>query len=166
MKKFAWHEREVGISLGVVGLMVGLVQGVLIRKTIPLLGQEKSVYTGLCLYGIGMVLFAIASEGWMMYLFTAVYCLGGLAGPALQGIISNHVPPNEQGELQGGLTSLVSLTAIIGPPVMSGLFSWFTRENAVVQFAGAPFIAGAILMLASVFFAYRTLYSEKIGRTI
>ena len=165
MQKFAWHEREVGISLGVVGLMVGLVQGVLIRRTIPILGQEKSVYTGLFLYAMGMILFAVATQGWMMYLFTAIYCLGGLAGPALQGIISNHVPANEQGELQGGLTSLISITAIVGPPVMAGLFSWFTRANSPVYFPGAPFIAGAILMLASLFFAYRTLYSEKHAHT-
>ena len=166
MKKFAWHERDVGISLAVVGLMVGLVQGVLIRRTIPLLGQEKSVYTGLFLYALGMVLFAVATQGWMMYLFTAVYCLGGLAGPALQGIISNHVPANEQGELQGGLTSLVSITAIVGPPIMASLFSWFTRDKAPFQFPGAPFLAGAILMLAAVFFAYRTLYGEKHPHTI
>lgn len=166
MKKFEWHEREVGISLGVVGLMVGLVQGVLIRRTIPLLGQEKSVYTGFFLYAIGMILFAVATQGWMMYLFTAVYCLGGLAGPALQGIISNHVPANEQGELQGGLTSLISITAIVGPPVMAGLFSWFTRDHSPVYLPGAPFIAGAVLMLAGLFFAYRTLYSEKHARAV
>jgi DHA1 family tetracycline resistance protein-like MFS transporter len=165
IKKFDWHEHEIGISLGVVGLCVGLVQGVLIRKTIPLLGQEKSVYAGLLLYAAGMILFALASKGWMMYAFTAVYCLGGIAGPALQGIISNHVPANEQGELQGGLTSLISLTAIIGPLMMTGLFSFFTKKSAPFQFPGAPFIAGAILMLVSAVFAYRTLYSEKHPRT-
>ncbi len=161
MQKFHWHEKEVGISLGVVGVMVALVQGVLIRKTIPRLGKEKSVYFGLTLYSLGMILFGFATQGWMMYVFTVVYCLGGIAGPALQGIISNHVPANEQGELQGGLTSLISLTSIIGPPVMTGLFAYFTDTHAPIKFPGAPFIAGALLLMISAVIAYRSLYIEK-----
>jgi MFS transporter, DHA1 family, tetracycline resistance protein len=166
IEKFNWKESDIGISLGVVGVCVGLVQGLLIRKTIPALGQERSVYIGLLLYAAGMILFAVASQGWMMYAFTAIYCLGGLCGPALQGIISNHVPADEQGELQGGLTSVISLTAIIGPLMMTQLFSYFTSKKAPVQYPGAPFIAGAILMMASALFAYRTLYSEKHPRTV
>lgn len=161
IEKFGWHKKEVGISLGVVGIMVGLVQGVLIRKTMPLLGQEKSVYIGLLLYSAGMVLFGMASQGWMMYAFTVVYCLGGITGPALQGIISNHVPANEQGELQGGLTSLISLTSIIGPPLMTGLFSYFTNKNAPVHLPGAPFYVGGVFMLISAWVAYKGLHREK-----
>ncbi|HEU4606484.1 MAG TPA: TCR/Tet family MFS transporter [Chitinophagaceae bacterium] len=157
MEKFNWHEKEVGISLGVIGLMVGLVQGLLIRRSIPLLGKERSVYIGLSIYALGMFLFAIASKGWMMYAFTAIYCLGGIAAPALQGIISNQVPANEQGELQGALTSLTSVTAIFGPPIMTGLFSYFTSSTAAFQFPGAPFILGSLLLLLSIFFAYRSL---------
>lgn len=166
IEKFNWHEREIGISLGVVGLCVGVVQGLLIRKTIPLLGQERSVYLGLVLYSVGMILFALATKGWMMYAFTAVYCLGGICGPALQGIISNHVPANEQGELQGGLTSLISLTSIIGPLLMTQLFSYFTGSAAPLYLPGAPFIAGAVLVLVSAILAYRTLYSEKHPRRV
>ena len=161
MEKFSWHESEVGISLAVVGLCVGLVQGLLIRKTIPLLGQEKSIYLGILLYALGMILFGIATQGWMMYTFTIVYCMGGIAGPALQGIISTHVPANEQGELQGALTSLISLTSIIGPIIMTNLFAYFTRKNAPVHLPGIPFFAGALLMVISAWLAYRTLYREK-----
>ena len=159
--KFNWHEREVGISLGVVGVMVAFVQGFLMRKTLPLLGQEKSVYIGLSMYAIGMLLFAFATQGWMMYAFTVVYCLGGIAGPALQGIISNHIPPNEQGALQGAMTSLVSVTSIFGPLFMTALFSYFTGDSAPFHFPGAPFTVGAILMLLSVGFAYRSLFAER-----
>ena len=161
MKKFQWTEAQVGISLAVVGVCVGLVQGVLIRKTMAKLGQQKSVYVGFVFYAVGMVLFGIASQGWMMYAFTLIYCLGGIAGPALQGIISNHVPANEQGELQGGLTSLISVTSIIGPPIMTGLFSYFTSVNAPFQFPGAPFILGSVFMVISALVAYFTLTKEK-----
>lgn len=164
MQKFAWTEAQVGISLAVVGACVGLVQGVLIRKSMTTLGPRKSVYLGFVLYAVGMVLFGLASEGWMMYAFTLVYCLGGIAGPALQGIISNHVPANEQGELQGGLTSIISVTSIIGPPLMTGLFAYFTSSKAPFQFPGAPFILGAILMTASALVAYFALTKTEVQR--
>jgi DHA1 family tetracycline resistance protein-like MFS transporter len=160
--KLHWDETMVGYSLAFVGLMIALVQGGLIRLVIPRLGQEKSLYVGLFLYSIGMVLFAFAANTWMMFVFTFVYCLGGIAGPAIQGIISNQVPPNEQGELQGALTSLMSATSIIGPPLMTSLFARFTRPSAPVYFPGAPFIMGALLFLVSALLAYRSLHSKGI----
>ena len=157
--KFQWKESQVGISLAGVGVMVSFVQGFLIRKAIPALGQTKSVLIGLLLYSIGMVLFAFASQGWMMYAFTVVYCLGGISGPALQGYISSHVPPNAQGELQGALTSLISVTSIIGPLLMNNLFAWFTQSDHL-QFPGAPFIAGAVLFTISALLANRSMKKD------
>jgi DHA1 family tetracycline resistance protein-like MFS transporter len=161
MEKFGWHKKEVGISLGVVGAMVALVQIFVIKKAIPALGQAKCVYTGLVLYSIGMLLFGLASQGWMMYTFTIVYCLGGIAGPALQGIMSGQVPSNEQGELQGTLNSMISITTIVGPLMMTNLFAWFTSKNAPIQLPGAPFFAGALLTIVSAWLAYRYLHSKN-----
>ena len=158
--KFHWDEKMVGYSLAFVGFMIALVQGGLIRLVIPKIGQEKSLYIGLLLYSIGMVLFAFATQGWMMFAFCTVYCLGGIAGPAIQGIISSHVPPNEQGELQGALTSLMSATSIVGPLLMTNLFSYFTRPAAPVYFPGAPFLMGAILFMASTILSYRSLKAD------
>lgn len=158
---FQWSEKMIGISLSLVGLLVALVQTVVIRKVHPILGNERSIYIGLMFYSLGMFLFAFASQSWMMYAFLVPYCLGGIAGPALQATISGHVPPNAQGELQGILTSLMSLTSIIGPLLMTNLFYYFTKNSAPVHFPGAPFFLGAVLMLVSAIFAYRTLYKEK-----
>ena len=157
IEKFGWSPTMIGYSLGVVGICVAIVQGVLIRRIIPKIGQEKSVYWGLLLYTIGFVLFAYASQTWMMFAFTAVYCLGGIAGPAIQGIIATHVPANEQGELQGALTSLMSATSIIGPLIMTGVFAYFTSSQAPIHFAGAPFMVSAVLTLISTVLAYRSL---------
>lgn len=161
MYRFNWTEKLVGISLGVVGLLVGAVQGGLIRVVNPRLGNERSIYLGLLLYSIGMLLFAFATQSWMMFAFLVPYCLGGIAGPALQSTISGHVPPNEQGELQGALTSLMSATSIIGPPLMTNLFYYFTQKSAPIHFPGAPFLLGSILMLASAVVAYNTFKHEK-----
>jgi DHA1 family tetracycline resistance protein-like MFS transporter len=107
-----------------------------------------------------MVLFAFATQGWMMFAFCTIYCLGGIAGPAIQGIISSHVPSNEQGELQGALTSLMSATSIVGPLLMTNLFSFFTRPTTPIYFPGAPFLMGAVLFLASAILSYRSLQAE------
>jgi DHA1 family tetracycline resistance protein-like MFS transporter len=112
---------------------------------------------GLIFYTIGFFLFAIATKGWMMFLFVVPFALGGFAGPALQSIITSAVPANEQGELQGALTSLISLTSIFGPLLMTNLFSYFSRPSAPLYFPGAPFMMGAILSLLSIYFSMRTL---------
>ncbi len=157
MERFSWDSAMVGYSLGVVGLMTALVQGGLIRAVIPAIGHKRSTYLGLALYATGLFLFAFASQSWMIFAFLIPYCLGGIAGPALQGIISTQVPPNEQGELQGALTSLMSVTAIISPPLMTNLFAYFTGNTAPMYFPGAPFFAGGILAIVSIALAVRSL---------
>ena len=159
--KFHWTPRTVGYSLAVVGLLVAAVQGGLIRIIIPKIGQERSIWIGLLLYTGGLVLFAFASKSWMMFAFLVPYCLGGIAGPALQGYMSNSVPANEQGELQGGLTSLVSLSTIFGPLVMTWSFYYFTKPDAPFQFPGAPFVIGSILMLLSAILAVLSFKKNK-----
>ncbi|HVG13136.1 MAG TPA: TCR/Tet family MFS transporter [Flavisolibacter sp.] len=161
IEKFGWSEKIIGISLGMFGILIAIVQGGLIRVINPRLGNEKSVYFGLLLYAIGLFLFAFASQSWMMFVFMIPYCLGGIAGPALQAIITGHVPSNEQGELQGVLTSLMSATSIIGPPVMTNLFAYYTRPAAPVHFPGVSFLLGSVLMLLSSIIAYGVLKKEK-----
>jgi DHA1 family tetracycline resistance protein-like MFS transporter len=161
MYKFGWNETMVGYSLGALGIMIAVVQGGLIRVAIPKIGQAKSVIIGLLCYMTGMILFGFATQGWMMFLILIVYCLGGIAGPALQGLISTQVHRSEQGELQGGLTSLLSVASIIGPLTMNSLFAWFTSDNAPVYFPGAPFIAGASLLLMSILLARPFLKTHK-----
>ncbi|SFI72693.1 MFS transporter, DHA1 family, tetracycline resistance protein [Kaistella treverensis] len=161
MYKFGWTEKIVGLSLGAVGVMAALVQGYLIRFIQPKLGNERTIIYGLSLYAVGMILFAFASESWMMFAFLVPYGLGGIAGPALQSVISAQVPKNEQGELQGALASLISFTAIIGPPLMTNIFYYFTHDDAPFKFAGAPFFLGFILMSISAVMVYYLFESRK-----
>lgn len=161
MYRFHWSEKLVGISLAVVGALVGFVQAGLTRIVNPRLGNEKSIYLGLLLYTLGLVLFAFATQGWMMFVFVVPYCMGGIAGPALQSTMAGHVKQNEQGALQGALTGLMSLTSIIGPLIMNNLFAYFTNKNAPFYFPGAAFFLGAIFMLGSVFISYSVFRKEK-----
>ncbi|MEY2793683.1 MAG: hypothetical protein RJA76_1675 [Bacteroidota bacterium] len=146
MKVFNWTPAEVGYSLAFVGLIVAIVQGGLSRVLTPRLGEKNAVNIGLLLYGFGFVLFAYASQSWMMYAFMIPFGLGGIAGPSLQSLITQQVGANEQGELQGGLTSLQSITTIFGPLFASNLFAFFTSESAPIQFPGAAFLMAGILV--------------------
>ncbi len=161
MYKFNWSEKMVGISLGVSGFMAALVQGYLIRIIQPKLGNEKSIFYGLVFCAIGMLLFSFATESWMMFAFLIPYGLGGIAGPALQSVISAQVPKSEQGELQGALASLVSLTAIVGPPLMTNTFYYFTHDAAPFVFPGAPFFLGFLLMAISVVIVYQVFKNKR-----
>ncbi|SFB09798.1 MFS transporter, DHA1 family, tetracycline resistance protein [Flavobacterium swingsii] len=161
MYKFGWNEKMIGISLGVVGLLVGIVQGGLIKYTNSKLGNSKSIFIGMALYCLGMFLFAIASQSWMMFVFLIPYCLGGISGPALQSVVSGQVPATEQGEIQGTMTSIMSASSIIGPPMMSSVFYFFTHKSAPFQFAGAPFVLGGFLMLVSLVIVYKSLKKNR-----
>lgn len=145
MEKFQWDERMVGLSLGFVGTLLMIVQAGLIRIAIPKLGLKNAILLGLTLYLIAYSLFGIATQSWMMFAISIFFVSAGIGGPALQSYISNHIPANEQGQIQGGITSVISLTAIIGPVIMSSLFSYFSRKEAVFYFPGAPFVLSALL---------------------
>jgi DHA1 family tetracycline resistance protein-like MFS transporter len=165
-QKFGWSVTRIGYSLSTFGLLIGITQAGLIRVINPRIGNEKSVYFGLALYCVGMMLFAFAGKSWMLYAIMVPYCLGGICGPALQAIITGNVASNEQGALQGSLTSLMSATSIIGPLIMTNLFAYFTAPAAPVHFPGAPFLLGSLLMGISTFLAYRALHPDKQYQTV
>src|SRR5574343_156929 len=99
-------------------------------------------------------MFAFAGQEWMMFAILVLYGFGGIAGPALQSVISSQVEKNEQGELQGTLTSLMSLTSMIGPPLMTNIFFYFTHNEAPFKFPGAPFFLGFVLIISSSVISY------------
>jgi len=161
-ERFKWGPGMIGISLSIVGILVGVVQGGLIRVINPWLGLKKSIFIGLSIYLLGNLLFSVADKEWMMFVFMIPYCLGGFANPALQAVITNQVPANEQGELQGTLTSLQSLSNIAGPLLMTNLFAYFAGKSAPFYFPGAPFLMGGILVGMGMFFIWRSFVKHSV----
>ena len=161
MYRFKWSEGLVGLSLAVVGLLVGGVQAGLTRVVNPKIGDKKSIYLGLLMSALGLTLFAFANQTWMMFAFLVPYCLGGIANPSLQSILAGYIPPSQQGELQGALTSLMSLTTIIGPLVMNNLFTYFTGDKAPFHFPGISFLLGAVLTIVALWVAWDYLKHHK-----
>ncbi|MDP2276033.1 MAG: TCR/Tet family MFS transporter [Archangium sp.] len=154
--RFHWDIKDTGISLAVVGLAAAIVQGGLVRRIIPKLGERKALTTGIIVSSIAFALYGLASAGWMLYVFLVFGSLGGIAGPAAQGLMSKSVPPNEQGMLQGGLASVTSITSVLGPLIATNLFGFFISDKAPVKIPGAAFFAGSGLLVLALFAARRT----------
>jgi DHA1 family tetracycline resistance protein-like MFS transporter len=155
-EKFDWTLSSVG-TLGIfIGVVLVAIQGGLIRYTIPKFGQNKNIVAGLLFYAIGLTLIAFVNRGWLMYLYIIPYCLGGISGPALQGLTTSKVEQNEQGELQGAITIINSISVIIGPLIFSYIFYQFTNKHQGLYFPGAPYLLAALLMLISTFLAIRS----------
>ncbi len=165
--RFGWDERTNGLTLALVGLMAAIVHGTMVKPVIGRIGERRTVLAGLGVSAIAFFLYGIATQGWMMLGIIVFGSIGGLAGPALQGLVAGSVSPSDQGKVQGGLTSLMSLTAIVSPLVFTaGLFGYFTAENAFVHLPGAPFLLGSTLLLASLIVIvrlFRRIPSEPQG---
>ena len=149
IERFDWNPKQIGFSLVVVGLLVAVVQGFLVGKLVKAYGKKKVVVFGFLSWTLGMSLFAIASEPWMLYAFLVPYALGGIAGPTVQGIISNQVSEKEQGNLQGSITALVSITAILGQLIFSPVFYYFIRPEGNLYFPGAAYALAAVFLLVA-----------------
>ena len=147
--RYSWSPAWIGLSLAAVGLCSAIVQGGLTRVIIPKLGERRTILLGL-ISGIGgFLIYALASQGWMMFVGIAVAALSGLAYPSMNGLMSGQVEANAQGELQGAVSSLFSLSTIIGPLAMTQAFAFFTGPSVPIQVPGAAFLLATVLALCS-----------------
>ncbi len=155
-ERFAWSPTIIGLSLGLFGISMAIVQGGIIRLALNWFGERGTVVAGHC-FAIGTY-FAIAlvPSGALILVFTPLAALAGVIPPALQGIMSRQVQGNAQGELQGALTSASALAMIVSPLVMTASFAQFTRADAPVYLPGAPFlVACGLMILALLIFLIR-----------
>src|SRR5215471_2498346 len=154
--RYGWDVAGVGASLAIVGLLFAISQGVLVRPMVARYGEKRTLMVSLSVAVISMLLFGLASQGWMMYAVTAIYCLGlGLLNPAVQGLMSRSVPANEQGLLQGAMTSVMTAAAIVAPPLANGSFAVFISPETPLALPGAPFFLNSLLCLVAMWFAWR-----------
>jgi DHA1 family tetracycline resistance protein-like MFS transporter len=153
--RFGWDPFQVGLSLGVIGVSNALVQGALLRLIMPKLGERRVLTAALAISATCFAGFGLATRGWHIYALVVPFALGRLAGPAVQSLISREVGPSEQGELQGSLTSLASLTAIVGPLIGTNLLSRFGPADAHPHVPGAPFFAAGCFQIIGLALAVR-----------
>ena len=158
ISKFHWTSAQVGYSLAFVGLLMAVAQGALTRVLIPWLGGERrAAVAGMLAAVLAYIGYALASSGWMMYAVGLTSFLFALSYPSMNAIASQQIPANAQGELQGAVASLYSLSAIIGPPLMTQIFSRFSDPAAPLYFPGAAFLAAAALTIGCAWLFLRAL---------
>lgn len=144
--RYGWTATEVGVSLAIVGALSALSQGVLTGKLVSWLGDRKVLNWGTLGEAASYVAFGSVTSGAMMYATLVLSCVFWASQPVLQSLISRETPPHEQGELQGSLMSLTSLTAIINPVLMTALFAWTSDRGGAIYLPGAPYLLGSALM--------------------
>jgi DHA1 family tetracycline resistance protein-like MFS transporter len=147
--RYGWSEGQIGLSLGLYGLGSAIVMGLVLPRVIPRLGERRTAAVGLALATLAALGYAAAWQGWMVYVVLVATALEALADPPLRSIAAAKVPPSAQGELQGAMSSIFSITSIVTPLLYTGIFAWFTGPRAPAPFAGAPYVlAGAFLVLS------------------
>lgn len=147
--KFGWSESAIGASLSYVGLVLASAQAFITPRLVPALGERRAILIGLGSGLVGFVGNALVPQGWMIYPVMFAAGIQGLVFPSMNSTLSKTVAVDQQGELQGGVASLSSLSAIIGPPLMTHSLAAFTRPGAALWFPGAPFMLAGALTAAS-----------------
>ena len=161
--KFGWDAQANGLSLALVGIMATIVQGGMVQPVIKRFGERRAILGGLVIAVVTYLGYGLATEGWMLLAFIVFGSLGGVAGPAIQGLVAGTVAAHDQGKVQGAIQSLMSLTAIVAPLLFTaGLFSYFTSAAAPIELPGAPFLLGAV-MYATAFVLLVRLFRRMPG---
>jgi DHA1 family tetracycline resistance protein-like MFS transporter len=148
--RYGWGPQTVGYTLALVGVLTGVVQALLVRRLMPKLGERRMILAGLVFVAVGYFVFGFAPEAWLFLCGIPFLCLGGLAGPPAQSLITHQVDPSEQGRLQGALTSLQSLAGIFGPALFANLFALFISKHAPTpHLPGIAYVLAAVLVLVA-----------------
>jgi DHA1 family tetracycline resistance protein-like MFS transporter len=165
--RYGWGPAGVGLMLACVGVAAMIVQGGLIGPITNRLGERRTVLIGLLCGAVGFFVYGIAPEGWIFCLGIPVMAFWGLAGPATQSLMTRRVSGGEQGQLQGAIASINSVTGLIGPMLFTQTFAYFIRSDSALStqhstlsvsgtFPGAPFILASVLLLSAAAIAWRT----------
>src|SRR5262245_21982015 len=143
--RFHWSPAMNGLSLAIAGTIMALSQAVLTRFMVPKLGERRSALLGIAVACLGYVGYATAWAGWVLLAWLVTWFFGAVVMPSTNGLLSKRLAADAQGELQGSLACLFSLSSIVGPPLMTQLFSRFAAPEAPVHLPGAAFFASALL---------------------
>jgi DHA1 family tetracycline resistance protein-like MFS transporter len=148
--KFGWSDGAVGASLAYAGFTMAMAQAFVTRRLIPAIGERRAILLGLSIGCAGFLGNGLVPQGWMVFVVMSFSAFQGLVFPSMNATLSRLVAANEQGELQGGVASLQSVAAIVGPPALTGAFAAFSRPEASVRFPGAPYALAAALTVGAI----------------
>ena len=143
-ERFGWDTQQNGLALALAGLGSAVVQGLLVRRIVPELGERRAAMIGAAITAVAYLCLAFAPFGWVVLLGIVLQSIGAITNPAVQGMVSATAAADRQGETQGSLSSVQGLTAIVSPLVASWVFATFTGSTAPILLPGAPFVVSAL----------------------
>ena len=143
--RYGWGELTVGLVLAGVGVFAMIVQGGLVKPVVKRVGERMAMTVGLLFGTVGFVIYGLAPTGILFLAAVPIMSLWGFAGPSAQALMTRHVGPSEQGQLQGATSSLVSIAGIIGP----GLFTQTFAMTITTSPGSAFVVAGGLLLVAA-----------------
>ncbi len=155
-ERFGWGPGMIGLSLAVFGIGIAIVQGLLIKPILNRIGERNAVIAGLSIDVAAFVLLGFVTQGWIALALTPLTALGSIAGPALQGIMSRTAADDQQGELQGTVTSINAVATIVAPLLVTQTFWYFTAAENTIYLPGAPFLLSAVLTIGCIFVFVQT----------
>ena len=154
--QFDWGPLTIGATVALFGMLLAVIQGLLVGKIIGRFGAVPTAVYSLCFAIPSYLIIGFAGATEIAILGLVVGSITGLTFPAMQSLMTTRIAEDAQGELQGAIASIVSLTSIIGPPAMTGVFGAYS-DNIGLLFPGAPYMLATALMVVAVFTLWLTL---------
>jgi DHA1 family tetracycline resistance protein-like MFS transporter len=155
MFRYNWSETTVGLSLAASGVCTLIVQGFLVGRVVPRIGERRAIILGLLFGASGFAMFGAAASGVWLFAGIAILSLWGFYAPASQALMSRRVGASEQGQLQGANMSVMALTGLVGPCLFTLSFAHFIGRERTFLFPGAPFYLASGLLVMAALLAFR-----------
>jgi DHA1 family tetracycline resistance protein-like MFS transporter len=153
--RYGWNEFTTGLTLAIIGVFNIIVQGVLVKRIVARFGERLSLFAGILCGGVGYAIYGLAPTGIAFLGALPIFAFMGLVGPATQALMTRHVGPSEQGQLQGANSSIMGITGMIGPGLFTLTFASFIGAHRDWRLPGAPFLLAALLMVMALVLAWR-----------
>jgi MFS transporter, DHA1 family, tetracycline resistance protein len=153
--RYGWSERATGLSLAFIGVFNIIVQAGLVKRIVARFGERRALFAGLLCGCAGYAIYGLAPAGIAFLSAMPVFAFMGLVGPSAQGLMTRHVGPSEQGQLQGANSSIIGITGLIGPGLFTLTFASFIGPHRDWRLPGAPFLLATLLMAAAMVLAWR-----------
>jgi DHA1 family tetracycline resistance protein-like MFS transporter len=159
--RYTWNQLSIGVSLMVVGVCTAVISGGLTGRMVKRFGERRTLYIGQFFGATGMFIAGLARSGATFLASIPIISAWNISMPAAQSMMTHRVSEREQGELQGALQSMRSITFIIGPILFLRTFSWFIDPKHPVHLPGAPFYLAALLLFAAMLLSTRLEERQK-----
>jgi DHA1 family tetracycline resistance protein-like MFS transporter len=156
--RYDWSERDVGLALAAVGITSTIFSAVLVGPTVARLGERRALLSGLLLGTLAFLFYGLAPTSLIFMVGIPFGGFLGLAGPAMQALMTQRVKPSEQGQLQGALSSMRGISGMIGPLLFTQIFAIAIRGDTLPHLPGAPYLLSAVLIIGAVSLAWRVAH--------